>query len=80
MNRGSNPGRARDLPRLQNVQTGSVAHPASYSVGIRVPSQGLSGRGREVDHSPPSSPELKNEWSYTSTPPIMPSWRGQGQL
>jgi len=25
---------------------------------------------REVDHSPPSSAEFKNEWSYTSTPPI----------
>jgi hypothetical protein len=26
--------------------------------------------GREFDHSPPSSVEVKNEWSYTSTPPI----------
>jgi hypothetical protein len=24
--------------------------------------------GRETDHSPPSSAEVKNEWSYTSTP------------
>jgi hypothetical protein len=24
---------------------------------------------REVDHSPPSSAEVKNEWSYTSAPP-----------
>jgi hypothetical protein len=23
---------------------------------------------REVDHSPPSSAEVKNAWSYTSTP------------
>jgi hypothetical protein len=26
--------------------------------------------GREADHSPPSSAEVKNVWSYTSTPPI----------
>jgi hypothetical protein len=24
--------------------------------------------GREVEHSPPSSAEVKNAWSYTSTP------------
>jgi hypothetical protein len=24
----------------------------------------------EADHSPPSSAEVKNEWSYTSIPPI----------
>jgi hypothetical protein len=26
--------------------------------------------GREVNHSPLSSAEVKNEWSCTSTPPI----------
>jgi hypothetical protein len=26
--------------------------------------------GRETDHSPPSSAEVKNAWSYTSTSPI----------
>jgi hypothetical protein len=26
--------------------------------------------GREADHSPPSSVEVKNAWSYNSTPPI----------
>jgi hypothetical protein len=26
--------------------------------------------GREDDHSPPSSTEVKIAWSYTSTPPI----------
>jgi len=25
--------------------------------------------GREVDHSPPSSADVKNMWSYTSFPP-----------
>ena len=26
--------------------------------------------GSVVDHSPPSSPEVKNEWSYTSIAPL----------
>jgi hypothetical protein len=25
---------------------------------------------RDADHSPPSSAEVKNKWSYTSTPPV----------
>jgi hypothetical protein len=32
--------------------------------------------GREADHSPPSSAEVKNAWSYTSIPPNIPSWSG----
>jgi hypothetical protein len=35
-----------------------------------VPSLGVKRPGREADHSPPSSAEVKNAWSYTSTPPI----------
>jgi hypothetical protein len=31
---------------------------------------GVKWPGREADHSPPSSDEVKNAWSYTSTPPI----------
>jgi hypothetical protein len=33
-------------------------------------SLGLKRPGREADHSPPSSAEVKNAWSYTSTRPI----------
>jgi hypothetical protein len=33
--------------------------------GIKLP-------GREVNHSPPSSAEVKNEWGYTSVPPVYP--------
>jgi len=29
---------------------------------------GVKRPGREADHSPPSSAEVKNAWSYTSTP------------
>jgi len=33
-------------------------------------SLGVKRPGREADHSPSSSSEVKNAWSYTSTPPI----------
>jgi hypothetical protein len=33
----------------------------SFSLGVKRP-------GREADHSPPSSAEVKNVWSYTNTP------------
>jgi hypothetical protein len=31
-------------------------------------SLGVKRPGREADHSPPSSAEIKNAWNYTSTP------------
>jgi hypothetical protein len=40
----------------------------------RVPgdlSPGLKRRGREADHSPPTSAEVKKTWIYTSTPPYV---------
>jgi hypothetical protein len=37
--------------------------PGALSLGVKWP-------GCEADHSPPSSAEAKNAWSYTSTPPI----------
>jgi hypothetical protein len=55
--------------------TGSGAHPASYPVGSRDPSPGVKRPGREADHSPPSSAEVKNAWCYTSTPNTS-SWHG----
>jgi hypothetical protein len=33
-------------------------------------SLGIKGPGREADHSSPSSAEVNNAWSYTSTPPL----------
>jgi hypothetical protein len=35
--------------------------PGAFSLGVKRP-------GREADHSPPSSAEVKNAWSYTSAP------------
>jgi len=41
----------------------------------------LKRPGYEVDHSPPSSAEIKNAWSYTSTPHNdFMAWYLQGQL
>jgi hypothetical protein len=49
------------------VQTGSGAHPAwvpgTLTLGVKRP-------GSEADHSPPSSAEVKNAWSYTTIPPV----------
>jgi hypothetical protein len=43
------------------VQTGSGAHPASCTMGTGDPFPGAKrGPGRDSDHSPPSSAEVKN--------------------
>jgi len=40
------------------MSTGGVLSP-----GVKLP-------GREAKPSPPSSADIKNEWTYTSTPPV----------
>jgi len=62
------------LPRAEDsdrsIQIGSErAHPASSPVVTRASFPGDKA-GREDDHSPPSSAEVKNSWSHTSTPPL----------
>jgi hypothetical protein len=52
------------------IRTGSGAHPASYPMDTRGSFPELKWPGREGDHSPPSSAEVKNAWCYTSPPPI----------
>jgi len=34
------------------------------------PPPGVKRPGRDIDHSPPSSAEIKNEWSFTSASPV----------
>jgi len=52
------------------VHTGSGAHPASC---LMVP--GVKRPGRVADRSPSSTAEVKNAWSYTSTPQyVFISW------
>jgi len=45
--------------------------------GISFP--GAKRPRRDADHSPPSSVVVTNERSYTSPPPIHPSWCDQEQ-
>jgi hypothetical protein len=54
------------------VDIGSGAHPAFYPVGYRCPSPRIKPLGREADYSLPSNAEVKNAWSYTSTPTRLP--------
>jgi hypothetical protein len=50
------------------VQNGSGTHPASSPMGTKGSFPEGKAAGREADHSPPSRAEVKNAWSYTSTP------------
>jgi len=51
------------------VQTGPGTHPASYTMGTgSFPEVKQPGRG--IDHYPHLAPRLKEEYSYTSSPPL----------
>jgi hypothetical protein len=54
---------------LQIVQSGSEAHVVSCSVRTGVLFPTFKQPRYESEHSPLSSPEVKNEWSYTFLPP-----------
>jgi hypothetical protein len=41
---------------------------------------GKARSGRDADHSPPSSAEVKNEWELYLLYPHVPPWRVAGQL
>jgi hypothetical protein len=57
--KGSIPGKGRE---------GIFLFASSYQMGTEAFSLGVKRPGRESDHSPPSSAEVKNAWSYISTP------------
>jgi hypothetical protein len=61
----SSPGRVKKFSLLHIVQTGSGVHPTSYKMGTGDSFPGVKRQGREADHSPPTSAEVK---IYTSTP------------
>jgi hypothetical protein len=63
------PAGARDFSILHS----SGAHPASYAMGTGDDFPWVKRPGREADHSPPSSAEVKNGGAI---PPLshMPSW------
>jgi hypothetical protein len=63
----------RDFLFSKTIQTASGVYTASYSMGIVVfpGGEGLGRSGdKEVDHVIRSSALVKNECSYTSSPPI----------
>jgi hypothetical protein len=60
--------RRRHFSLLQSFQTGSGTLTASYSMGLEPPSTAVKRPCCKADHWPLSSSEVKNQWSYTSTP------------
>jgi len=72
-NRGLVPGSKKRFSLLQNIQTGSGAHPASFhGVPRAVPVKRLR---RVVEHSPLTTDNIKNEWRYTPLYNFTP-WTG----
>jgi hypothetical protein len=57
------------------ISTGYGAHPASYSMGTGDYSPRVKCPGREDQHSPPSSAEVKNGGAIPPLPDTS-SWRG----
>jgi hypothetical protein len=62
-------GGGRNFSVHHPVKNGSGIHPASYPMGTGDSFPGVKRLGREANHSPQSSAEFKNTWTYTSTPP-----------
>jgi hypothetical protein len=68
-NQGSIPGGGKGFSCSLCVQTGSGTHPASCTMGTGGPFPGAKARpGRDADHSPLSSVEVKNEELYLLSP------------
>jgi hypothetical protein len=67
--RGSILGKGKQFSPLRNVQTGSGAKTASFSVGTgdAFPPK-LKRPQREAHYSHPFGAEAENEWNYTFTP------------
>jgi hypothetical protein len=60
------PAEARDLSLVQ------TALGPKQSLIVKAFFSGVKRPGHDNNHSPPSSPEVKNEWSHTSARPIRP--------
>ena len=73
------PAGVTDFYLLQIVQTACGAHPASISMGTTV-LLGVKQPERDVDHAPPSSTEVKNEWSFMSAPCLCVLRYEQGKI
>ena len=64
------PASARYFSLLQVIQTERGAHSASCTTGTTFFVPEIKRSSRDAAHSSPSSIEVKNEWSCTSTAPI----------
>jgi len=65
------PGRAQDILSLVHItQTGCGAHLPFYSMGTDVHFRRVRRPGRQAEQVLPSRAEVKNEWTYTSVPPV----------
>jgi hypothetical protein len=53
---------------LHIVQTGSEVHPTSYKMGSGGSFPGVKRQGREADHSPSTSAEVKKMDLYIHSP------------
>jgi hypothetical protein len=51
------------------LDLGPTQSPIQWVPGVLSP--GVERPGREADHSPPTSAEIKKMWIYTSTPPYV---------
>jgi hypothetical protein len=72
---------AEDFSSSLCVQTGSGAHLASYKMGTGGPfPRGKALLGRDADHSPPPSAEVKNEQELYLLTTQVPPWHVAGQL
>ena len=60
----------RDFHLIQNVQTRSRIHTASYFMHRVGSNPGLKHLQCEVNHSLATTAKIKNKWSYNSAPPI----------
>jgi hypothetical protein len=67
--RSSSPGRVKYFlfSKSSRLALRSTQPPIQWVPGAL--STGVKQLGREVDHSPPTSAEVKKMWIYTSTPP-----------
>ena len=63
------PAEARGFSLAQNRPDRLWGAPSLLLSGHPGSFQGVKRMGRDVNPSPPSSAEVKNEWSYTSTAP-----------
>jgi hypothetical protein len=69
------PAEANDFSSSLCVQTSSEAHPAPYPMSTGGTfHEGKARPGRDTDHSPPSSAEVKNEYELYFLSPT-PAWQ-----